>query len=91
MLRDFLLSEKTVNCVLIFLSKVSIIVFGYRSLEKYLNGHAWTASLIDTVFFLVAVWSSRIIIADKSNPALACASAGIFVGTFIATKLRKIT
>jgi putative effector of murein hydrolase len=77
------------NASLIFVSKVIMIVFGYRSFEHYLKGNAWRTSLIDTTFFGIGIWMQRIIIADKSNPALVSALAGIFVGTFVATKLRK--
>jgi putative effector of murein hydrolase len=78
-----------VNYLIIFISKVVMIIFGYRSFEHYLKGNAWRTSLIDTTFFGIGIWMQRIIIADKSNPAMASAMAGIFVGTFIATKLRN--
>jgi len=45
--------------------------------------------LIDTTFFAVGIWSQRIIVAEKSNPALFAGMCGIFFGTFIAAKLRK--
>ena len=77
------------NYALIFLSKVVLVVFGLRSFEHYMKGNVWTTSITDTVFFVVAIWSQRIIVADKSNPALVSATAGIFVGTFIAAHLRK--
>lgn len=66
-----------------------MIVFGYRSFEHYLKGNAWRTSLLDTGFFAASIWVQRIVIADKSNPALVSAMAGIFVGTFVAAKLRK--
>lgn len=77
------------NYSMIFLTKVIMIVFGYRSFEHYLKGNAWRTSLIDTAFFAIGIWMQRIIIADKSNPALVSALAGIFVGTFVAAKLRE--
>ena len=77
------------NYILIFISKVILVVFGYRSFEHYLKGDAWRSAFIDTVFFAIAIWSQRIVVADKSNPAMVSAMAGIFVGTFVATKLRK--
>jgi len=86
-----ILADPAVNLLLIFLSKVALLVFGYRSFEHYLRGHAWTTSTLDTIFFAVAIWSQRIVVAEKSNPALFAAMCGIFVGTFIAAKLRKTT
>jgi hypothetical protein len=48
------------NASLIFVSKVIMIVFGYRSFEHYLKGNAWRTSLIDTTFFGIGIWMQRI-------------------------------
>lgn len=79
------------NLLLIFTSKVMMVVFGYRSFEHYLKGEAWRTSIIDTIFFGVAVWTQRMVVADKSDPAFFVAGFGVFIGTFIAAKLRKTT
>lgn len=86
-IREFFLTEAE-NCSIIFISRALIIIFGYRSFEHYMSGNAWTTSIIDTAFFCIAIWMQRIIIADKSDPALVSAMAGVFVGTFIAAKLK---
>ena len=79
------------NLFLIFTSKIIMIVCGYRSFEHYLRGDAWRTASIDALFFGVAIWTQRIVVADKSNPALFVAALGVFIGTFIAAKLRKPT